>query len=67
MKEGGKAAYLDTEHGQVSDKRAKFFGETVVVASSKEQNYNHIPKGYTVPADADYFTVPSNNTIFWYK
>ena len=45
-------------------KEAKFFGETVIVASSKEENYNHIPKGYTVPADADYFHCTSNNTIF---
>ncbi|MGO4816827.1 3-phosphoserine/phosphohydroxythreonine transaminase [Flavobacterium sp. W22_SRS_FP1] len=65
MKEGGKAAYLDTgTWASGAIKEAKFFGETVVVASSKEQNYNHIPKGYTVPADADYFHCTSNNTIF---
>ncbi|UQD56443.1 3-phosphoserine/phosphohydroxythreonine transaminase [Flavobacterium sp. K5-23] len=65
MKEGGKAAYLDTgtwANGAI--KEAKYFGETVVVASSKEENYNYIPKGYTVPADADYFHCTSNNTIF---
>jgi phosphoserine aminotransferase len=65
MKEGGKAAYLDTgtwSSGAI--KEAKFFGETVVVASSKEENYNHIPKGYSIPADADYFHCTSNNTIF---
>jgi phosphoserine aminotransferase len=64
MKEGGKAAYLDTgtwSSGAI--KEAKFFGETVVVASSKEDNYNYIPKDYSVPADADYFHT-SNNTIF---
>jgi phosphoserine aminotransferase len=65
MKEGGKAAYLDSgTWASGAIKEAKFFGETVVVASSKEQNYNHIPKGYTVPADADYFHCTSNNTIF---
>jgi phosphoserine aminotransferase len=65
MKENGKAAYLDTgiwASGAI--KEAKLFGETVVVASSKEENYNHIPKGYTVPADADYFHCTSNNTIY---
>jgi phosphoserine aminotransferase len=65
MKEGGKAAYLDTgtwSSGAI--KEAKFFGETVVVASSKEDNYNYIPKDYSVPADADYFHCTSNNTIF---
>ncbi|WP_413998838.1 3-phosphoserine/phosphohydroxythreonine transaminase [Flavobacterium sp. W1B] len=65
MKENGKAAYLDTGTWAAGAiKEAKIFGETVVVASSKEENYNHIPKGYTIPADADYFHCTSNNTIF---
>ncbi len=65
MKEGGKAAYLDSgTWASAAIKEAKFFGETVIVASSKESNYNHIPKGYTVPSDADYFHCTSNNTIF---
>jgi phosphoserine aminotransferase len=65
MKEGGKAAYLDTgTWASGAIKEAKYFGETVVVASSKEKNYNHIPKGYTVPSDADYFHCTSNNTIY---
>ncbi|MEC4050322.1 3-phosphoserine/phosphohydroxythreonine transaminase [Flavobacterium sp. SUN046] len=65
MKVDGKAAYLDTgTWANNAIKEAKHFGETLVVASSKEQNYNHIPKGYTVPADANYFHCTSNNTIF---
>ena len=65
MKEGGKAAYLDSgTWASAAIKEAKLFGETVIVASSKEQNYNHIPKNYTVPSDADYFHCTSNNTIF---
>lgn len=65
MKEGGKAAYLDSgTWASGAIKEAKFFGETVTVASSKDQNYNNIPKEYTVPADADYFHCTSNNTIF---
>ncbi|MBW4360093.1 3-phosphoserine/phosphohydroxythreonine transaminase [Flavobacterium taihuense] len=65
MKENGKAAYLDTgTWASAAIKEAKIFGDTTVVASSKEQNYNHIPKGYTIPADADYFHCTSNNTIF---
>ena len=43
MKENGKAAYLDTgTWASAAIKEAKFFGETVIVASSKEENYNHI-------------------------
>jgi phosphoserine aminotransferase len=65
MKEGGKAAYLDSgTWASAAIKEAKLFGETVIVASSKNDNYNHVPKGYTVPTDADYFHCTSNNTIF---
>ena len=65
MKIDGKAAYLDTGTWASSAiKEAKAFGETIVVASSKDTNYNYIPKEYTIPADADYFHCTSNNTIF---
>jgi phosphoserine aminotransferase len=65
MKENGKAAYLDTgTWASGAIKEAKYFGETVVVASSKEQNYNHIPTNYSIPSDANYFHCTSNNTIF---
>ncbi|MBK0370026.1 3-phosphoserine/phosphohydroxythreonine transaminase [Flavobacterium agrisoli] len=65
MKENGKAAYLDSgTWASAAIKEAKLFGETVIVASSKEDNYTYIPKGYEIPADADYFHCTSNNTIF---
>ncbi len=65
MKIDGKAAYLDTGTWAAGAiKEAKLFGETVVVASSKAENYSHIPKNYTIPNDADYFHCTSNNTIF---
>lgn len=65
MKENGKAAYLDTgTWANNAIKEAKLFGETAVLASSKEQNYNHIPTDYTIPSDADYLHCTSNNTIF---
>ncbi|MEN9489033.1 MAG: hypothetical protein RL494_1298 [Bacteroidota bacterium] len=65
MHENGKAAYLDTgTWANNAIKEAKHFGETVAVASSKEQNYNHIPTGYSIPNDANYFHCTSNNTIF---
>lgn len=60
-----KAAYLNT--GTWSDKaikEARLFGEVVEVASSKDSNFNYIPKGYNVPSDSDYFHITSNNTIF---
>ncbi|MBP6557858.1 MAG: 3-phosphoserine/phosphohydroxythreonine transaminase, partial [Flavobacterium sp.] len=65
MKVDGKAAYLDTgTWANNAIKEAKLFGETVVVGSSKEQNYNHIPTNYAIPAEANYFHCTSNNTIF---
>lgn len=65
MSEKGKAAYLDTgtwSNGAI--KEAKAFGEVVVVASSKDDNYTFIPKEYSIPNDASYFHCTSNNTIF---
>ena len=60
-----KAAYLNT--GTWSDKaikEARIFDDVFEVASSKDANYNYIPKGYDIPMDYDYFHCTSNNTIF---
>lgn len=60
-----RAAYLNT--GTWSDKaikEAKIYGEILEVGSSKDANFNYIPKGYKIPTDVDYFHCTSNNTIF---
>lgn len=60
-----RAAYLDT--GTWSTKAIKEvtnFGQVDVVASSKDQNYNYIPKGFDIPAEAKYLHLTTNNTIF---
>ena len=60
-----KAAYLNTGTWSTKAiKEAGIFGEIVEVASSKDKNFNYIPKGYQIPSDADYFHCTSNNTIF---
>ena len=60
-----KAAYLNTgTWASKALKEAKGFGETVEVASSKDANFSYVPKNYTVPSDADYFHITTNNTIF---
>ncbi|MDD5569998.1 MAG: 3-phosphoserine/phosphohydroxythreonine transaminase [Bacteroidales bacterium] len=60
-----KAAYLETGvWANKALKEAKYFGEVAIVASSKESVYNHIPKGFTIPTDADYFHITTNNTIY---
>jgi len=61
----GKAAYLDTgTWSSKAIKEAKLLGDIDVVASSKDKNYNYIPKGYTIDPTVDYFHCTSNNTIF---
>ncbi len=60
-----KAAYLNTGvWAKKAMKEAKLFGEVVEVASSAEATYTYIPKDFTIPADADYFHITSNNTIY---
>lgn len=61
-----KAAYLNTgTWANKAIKEAKNAGLDVVeVASSKEDGYNHIPKGYQIPSDIDFLHFTSNNTIF---
>ncbi|MEZ4874935.1 MAG: 3-phosphoserine/phosphohydroxythreonine transaminase [Flavobacteriaceae bacterium] len=62
---GKKAAYLNTgTWSSKALKEAKLFGEIVEVASSKDKNFNYIPKNYHIPSDVDYFHCTSNNTIF---
>ena len=60
-----RAGYINT--GTWSDKaikEARIFGEVVEVASSGESGFNHIPKGFDIPAGLDYLHLTSNNTIF---
>ena len=60
-----RAGYLNT--GTWSDKaikEARMHQEVLEIASSKEANFNYIPKGYKIPTDLDYFHCTSNNTIF---
>lgn len=60
-----KAAYLITGHwAQRAYKEAKLFGEVEVVASSEDKNFTYIPKNFNIPADADYFHITTNNTIY---
>ena len=60
-----RAGYLNT--GTWSDKaikEARMFQEVLEVASSKDANFNYIPKKYVIPSNLDYFHCTSNNTIF---
>jgi len=60
-----KAAYLNTgAWSKKAIKEAQMFGDVDVVGSSDDKNFSYIPKGYTIPKDADYFHVTTNNTIY---
>ena len=60
-----KAAYLNTDTwAKKALKEAKLFGEVVEVASSEAAHYTYLPKDFTVPTDADYFHITTNNTIY---
>jgi phosphoserine aminotransferase len=65
LPEGGKAAYVETGvWANKALKEAKFFGQVEVVATSKESNFTYIPKDFTIPKDAAYIHITSNNTIY---
>ena len=65
LTEKGYAAYVNTGvWATKAIKEAKIIGNTKVIASSEDKNFNYIPKGYEIPTDADYLHITSNNTIF---
>lgn len=65
LPEGGKAAYLETGvWANKAMKEAKYFGEVQIVATAKEANFTYIPRDFEIPADAAYFHITSNNTIY---
>ena len=60
------AAYIDTgTWSSKAIKEAKLFGETEVVASSKEFNYDHIPETFEdkITKEHRYCHITTNNTV----
>ncbi len=65
LKTTGTAAYVNTGvWAKKAIKEAKMIGNTNVIASSEDKNFSYIPKGYEIPANADYLHITSNNTIY---
>ncbi len=65
LTEAGHAAYVNTGvWASKAIKEAKIVGNTKVIASSEDKNFNYIPKGYEIPKNADYLHITSNNTIY---
>ncbi len=60
-----KAGYLNTGSWSTKAiKEAKLFGKIIEVASSKDKNFNYVPKDYIVDPQLDYLHITTNNTIF---
>jgi len=60
-----RAGYLNSgAWAAKSIKEAKIYDDIYEVASSKDANYNYVPKGYEIPDDYDYFHCTTNNTIY---
>ena len=65
LNENEIAAYTDTGVWSTKAiKEAKLFGHVEVVCSSKNQQYLHLPKEFSVPKTAKYLHVTTNNTIY---
>ena len=63
--ENDLAAYTDTGvWASKAIKEAKLFGHVEIVCSSKNENYSHLPKQFTVPKTARYLHITTNNTIY---
>ncbi|CAN5324375.1 3-phosphoserine/phosphohydroxythreonine transaminase [soil metagenome] len=59
------AAYTETGiWANKAIKEAKLFGKVEVVCSSKDADYNYIPKDFAVPNDARYLHITTNNTVY---
>ncbi len=62
---GETACYVDTGAWSTKAiKEAKHYGEVKTLASSKDSNFNFIPKSIEIPSDAKYLHLTSNNTIY---
>jgi phosphoserine aminotransferase len=60
-----KADYLVTgEWATKAAKEARLFGSVNEAASSKDKNFNYLPKSFNFSSDADYVHVTTNNTIY---
>ncbi|UHA60377.1 3-phosphoserine/phosphohydroxythreonine transaminase [Metabacillus litoralis] len=67
LKSGQTAHFITTgSWSEKALKEAKTFGETRILASSKDENYTHIPTNYSLNdvENGAYLHITSNNTIF---
>ena len=64
LDEKGMAAYIEIgSWSKKAIKEAKLFGKVEVLASSADKNFTYIPKNYSIPKEAAYFHITTNETI----
>lgn len=64
LDENETAAYCDNGiWGKKASKEAALFGKVNVVADTSDRNHTYIQKQFTVPADAKYLHITTNNTV----
>lgn len=65
LNEDEKAAYINTGAWSTKAiKEAKAFGQIEEVASSKDKNFNYLPKRFDIPTGSKYLHITTNNTIY---
>ncbi len=64
LDDGETAAYCDNGiWGKKASKEASLFGKVQVVADTSDRNHTYIQKEITVPANAKYLHITTNNTV----
>jgi len=64
LDEGETAAYCDNGiWGCKAAKEAALFGNAVVVSDTSDKKHTYIQKDFTIPANAKYLHITSNNTV----
>lgn len=65
LNQDASAGYINTGAWSTKAiKEARRFGQITELASSKDRNFNYIPKGFDIPEELKYVHLTSNNTIF---
>lgn len=65
LENDGTASYIDTGvWSNKAIKEAKQYGFVDVAASSKDSQYNHIPKQFNISPKSSYLHITTNNTIY---
>ena len=65
LTKAGRADYVDSGNfAHLAAQEAMRYTQVRVVASSREDNYDHVPTEFAWNADADYAYITTNNTIY---